>query len=165
MFSMSDGASISLLHSGATLYVAVAGTEVGSVNVLIATDEEVRILHSSAALGSALYEKAPGEWELIHGFNWCCRIRSNDAARLALLEEEGWQANIGFVGDPGVVEYQITVPWSGASLAVSSIRDREDMGFWPSNLPEQARSQLAGVPPAVRAYDIALWPVVTPAGG
>jgi len=165
VFPMSDGASISLMYSDGSLYLAVAGDEIGSVNVLIGSEDDVWILHSSAALGSALYEKGTERWELVHGFSWCCRSRRDDEARLVLLEEEGWQANIGFTGDPGTVEYQIAVPWQGASLAVSSIRDQEDMGFWPADLTEEARLELVGVPPEVRAYDIALWPVLTPAGG
>lgn len=160
---MSDGASILLMHRDATLYLAVAGDEIGSINVLIASEEEVRILHSSAALGSALYEKGSGRWELVHGFSWCCRSRDDDQGRRALLDEEGWQANIGFTGDPGTVEYQIAVPWQGAALAVSSVRDQEDMGFWPADLPEAARLELVGVPPQERTYDTGLWPILTPA--
>jgi hypothetical protein len=160
-FPMSDGAAVRLMYEDETLYVAVEGDELGAVNVVMAADDEIWILHSSAALGSALYEPGSGEWLLTHGFNWCCRDRSDESRRLALLEEEGWQANIGFTGDPGTVEYQIAIPWHGASIAVSSIRDDDDTGFWPADLSAEARDQLLGVPPATRLFDSAEWYVLT----
>lgn len=160
-FPMSDGAAVGLMHHDETLYVAVEGDDIGAVNVVMATDDEIWILHSSAALGSALYEPGSGEWELTHGFNWCCRDRTDESRRQALLEEEGWQANIGFTGDPGIVEYQIAIPWDGVSIAISSIRDEDDTGFWPADLSAEARGQLLGPPPATRVFNRAEWYVLT----
>lgn len=163
VFEMSDGATLQLMHSAETLYVAVAGTEIGAVNVLIGTSDAIMILHSSAALGSARYKPASDEWELTHGFGWCCRDRTDDTARLDLLDEEGWQANIGFTGDPGIVEYQITLPWHGAAMAVSSIRDDDDTGFWPLELSAAAREHLLGAPPDSRSYETGDWYTIEPA--
>lgn len=159
-FSMSDGIYIDLMQAAGTLYVAVEGNEVGAVNVVIATAAEVWILHSSAALGSALYKPDTEVWQLVHGFGWCCRDRNNDTDRLALLDEEGWQANIGSTGGPGIVEYQIALPWQGSSIAVSSIRDEDDTGFWPTDLSDEARLQLLGPPPPTRAFNTGEWRVL-----
>lgn len=159
-FEMSDGAQIALMEAAGTLYVAVAGTEVGAVNVVIGNSEFVWILHSSAALGSALYESGADQWELSHGYSWCCRDRNDVSARLELLAEERWQANIGWTGDPGVVEYEIGMPWQGSSIAVSSIRDEADKGFWPADLSEEARSQLLGRPPQTTLFNMTEWLVL-----
>lgn len=163
VFEMSDGAALRVMYSGETLYVAVAGADIGAVNVVMGTGETILILHSSAALGSALYEPGPAGWDLTYGFSWCCRDRNDETARPNLLAEEGWQANIGFTGDPGVVEYQITIPWRGSSIAVSSIRDDDDKGFWPLELSANARQQLLGAPPDTRSYETGDWYTIEPA--
>lgn len=160
-FTMSDGAQLRAMYHGQSLYLAVGGEEIGAVNVVLGTDEEIQILHSSAALGSALYQPGEGQWQLTHGFSWCCRDRNLDTERQSLLDEEGWQANIGFAGDPGVVEYQIDFPWQGSAMVVSSIRSEGDFGVWPASLSTEAQLQLFGAPPDTRSYDTATWPVLT----
>jgi hypothetical protein len=163
-FEMSDATPIRLMQNDGTLYLSVEGTELGSVNVVMALDDEIWILHSSAALGSALYESGPDEWELVHGFNWCCRDGGDTAGRLALLEEEGWQANIGFTGTPGIVEYEIASPWAGALVAVSSVRSDEHNGFWPADLSIEAGLQLIGAPQPTRAFNTPEWALLQTAG-
>jgi hypothetical protein len=137
-FEMSDATPIRLMQNDGTLYLSVEGTELGSVNVVMALDDEIWILHSSAALGSALYESGPDEWELVHGFNWCCRDGGDTAGRLALLEEEA-------------------SPWAGALVAVSSVRSDEHNGFWPADLSNEARLQLIGAPQPTRAFNTPEW--------
>jgi hypothetical protein len=159
-FLMSDGVSIGLMQADATLYLAVGGDELAAVNVVIASDDGVWILHSSAALGSALYIPGSDHWQLSHGFSWCCRDGNDDSGRLGVLDEEGWQANIGYAGDPGIVEYQIEIPWQGASLAVSSTRADDETGFWPADLSKEARLQLLGPPPPTRLFNTEEWYIV-----
>jgi len=154
---MSDGASIHLMHSGETLYIAVVSSEVGAVNVLIATAEDVSILHSSAALGSAVYLPGGDAWELDHGFSWCCRSASDESSRQTLFENENWEANIGYAGEPGTVEYAIALPWRGSAIAISTIREGGDTGFWPAELSPEAADQLLGVPPPERQFSIEEW--------
>ena len=95
---MSDGAPLHLQQANGVLYVAVEGSDLGAVNIILATDADVWILHSSAALGSARYVPGSSVWSLDHGFSWCCRRGSDDSARAALFAAEGWEANIGFTG-------------------------------------------------------------------
>ena len=52
--AMTDGNQLHWMHSGDTLYVALEGGDLGAVNLAIETGGEVWVLHSSAALGSAL---------------------------------------------------------------------------------------------------------------
>ena len=162
---MSDGASLLVQYMNGTLYVAVAGDDVGSVNVIIGTESEVQILHSSAALGSARYVPGTSGWSLDHGFSWCCRRGSTDSARATLFAEEGWEANIGYAGDPGIVEYAIAIPWAEATMAVSSLRSDDDMGFFPADLSAEARSQLVGVPPSERVFSTDEWVRLQPGSG
>lgn len=145
--------------------MALESGAVGAVNLVINTVDETWILHSSAALGSALYVPGDGIWELSHGFDWCCRSATDDSARLLLLEEEGWQANIGFTGDEGIVEYEVTLPWNGASVAVSYLTDSETSAFWPVDLSNEAREQLVGPPPPERSFNLVEWYTLVPIDG
>lgn len=155
--TMTDGSSVLWMRHGRTLYLAVDGSALGAVNLALAIDDEIWFLHSSAALGSARYQRSLPEWTLAHGFSWCCRSATDSTARLALLEEEGWQANIGFTGDEGVVEYQVDLPWNGALAAVSFQTESADPAFWPEDLTAAAREDLVGPPPDTRSFDLNEW--------
>ena len=51
--AMSNDDTLHWMQDDHTLYMALEGTELGAVNLVIATDDELWILHSSAALGSS----------------------------------------------------------------------------------------------------------------
>ena len=155
--TMTDDSVLHWMHDENTLYMALESGAVGAVNLLISTADETLILHSSAALGSALYVFVSGVWELSHGFDWCCRSATNDSDRLLLLDEQGWQANIGFAGDEGIVEYEVTLPWDGAFVAVSYLTDTKTSAFWPADLSSEARDHLIGPPPPERNFNLDEW--------
>ncbi len=163
--TMSDDSSLHWMHSDHVLYVALESIAVGAINLAIATDDEVWVLHSSAALGSALYPPGDGIWELSHGFDWCCRSATDDSARLTLLAEEGWQANIGFTGDDGIVEYEVGLPWEGAAVAVSYLTDSETSAFWPTDLSSEAREQLVGPRSNDVTFNLDEWYTLAPVDG
>lgn len=142
--TMSDGSSIYAILTGETLFAAVDTGGIGAVNLALATEEEIWILHSSAALGSARYVRGHPDWVLAHGFSWCCRSSTDDTERKVLLADEGWQANIGFEGDEGVVEFEVDLTWQGSALAVSFVTGTGTEAFWPADLSPAAQEQLVG---------------------
>ena len=154
---MTDGSPLAWMRSGDTLYVALRGHSLGAVNLAIAIDRELWILHSSAALGSMLYIEDDGVWTLAHDFEWCCRGANNEAARLALIEDEGWQANIGFAGDPGIVEYEVTLPWIDAAAAVAYRTENADPEFWPTDLTPEAAAELISPFPEEASFRLGEW--------
>lgn len=154
---MTDGSPLLWMHDGEALYAALDGSRIGAVNLAVASDSEIWILHSSAALGSALYRAEGSAWGLDHEFVWCCRSATDDTARLALLAEEGWQATIGFTGDEGVVEYQVNLPWAGARVAVSFQTESTAPAFWPEDLTAPAQEDLIGRPPDTEDFDLDEW--------
>lgn len=158
--SMTNGSPLHWMYSDETLYVALEGGELGAVNLAIATGDETWILHSSAALGSALYTREESTWLLTHGFSWCCRSTTDDAGRRALLSEEGWQANIGFAGDTGVVEYEVVVPWVGSLVAVSYQTETSDPAYWPTDLSSEAEADLVGPWPEAEDFHLDEWYVL-----
>lgn len=161
---MSNDDMLLWMYSDDTLYVAVDGSDLGAVNLVFASAEEMWVLHSSAALGSSLYVPGDSVWEESHGYTWCCRDPNDDTARLGLLDREGWQANIGFTGDVGVVEYQVTMPWARAAVAVSSFTESNDPAYWPTDLSPEAREQLTGSRWSDPDFTLDEWWTIIPAG-
>jgi len=161
--SMTDGSTLQWMHSGETLYVALQGHSLGAVNVALATGSELWILHSSAALGSVRYSEDDETWTLVHDFTWCCRSTTDDTARLALLEDEGWQATIGFTGDPGTVEYEVTLSWIDAATAVSYQTEGAEPAFWPTELTAEATADLIGPFPDETPFHLGEWYQLAPA--
>ncbi len=161
--TMTDGSTLHWMRSDETLYVALRGHSLGAVNLTIAAADELWIMHSSAALGSVLYTADGDAWTRTHDFDWCCRSATDDTARLALLENEGWQANIGFADDPGTVEYEVALPWTDAAVAVSYQTEESDPAFWPADLTTEATAELIGPFPDERQFHLGGWYHLAPA--
>lgn len=153
---MNDGTEVRFLQNDGYVYVAIAGAEVGAVNVLLAAGDVVRVLHSSAALGSALYERDGDAWVLVSDFDWCCRSGTDDTARTELLTREGWQASIGYAGEAGHVEYQVLME-DGSFVAISSVRRDGTAAVWPADLGEEARRPLYGAREELESFDFSGW--------
>jgi hypothetical protein len=162
--SMSDGSLLYWMYRGTTLSVAIAGSDLGAINLAIAGPDDVWVLHSSAALGSLHYTAEPSGWTQVSGFTWCCRSSADPAERLALVEAEGWQANIGFAGDAGVVEYEVLLPWVDHKVAISYQTEAGAPVFWPAELSEEAQRQLIGPWPDHQLFNVAEWPALVLAG-
>ena len=72
---LSDGSDLYLMQDDGFVYVGIAasGADSGVGSLCIAQGGQVKILHSSAALGTAVYEKDGQAWQLIQPFSWRCR--------------------------------------------------------------------------------------------
>ena len=96
--TFSDGSELFLMYSEGYLYLGIRSNtpEMIAGNIFIDRGDEITIPHSSAALGTAIYEKGTGGWQQTQGFIWCCRRTDNgetaQAERDAFLEEEHWVA-------------------------------------------------------------------------
>jgi hypothetical protein len=141
--TMDDGMQLRFLQSGGYVYVGIAAAEIGAANLLVAAGDVVRVLHSSAALGSARYEPDFGVWALTKDFDWCCRDVADVESRADLLAREGWQANIGYAGTSGHVEYQVLIE-DGSPVALSYVLRDGTVAVWPADLDEAARQSLYG---------------------
>jgi len=102
-------------HVDGFLYLGVRGQTRSQIvgNVHIARGDEVRILHASHALGSAVYVRDGEAWRLSRPFVWKCRaLGFADSAveqRSAFLEEQGWLASVVRLGLSENMEYQIAI--------------------------------------------------------
>jgi hypothetical protein len=143
---MSGGGELLLMHDGGYLYLGVRAKAEPVTSICIDQGERVSILHSSAALGTAIYEQGDAEWEMIQDFEWCCReITDSPQAqenRSEHLEQNDWLASNGRMGTPEDVEFKIYMPEGQLRLAVTSIGapDYEEIGWWPAEMTDDCRN-------------------------
>ena len=145
------------------LYVGINSDKIGAVNLaFIREDNRVWILHSSAALGSAIYEERIEDWELAQDFSWCCRNTLVFTERDELFQEEGWQANIGYQGTEGQVEYQVAVEGEEIQAALMYLYadGSEGFSYWPDQLSDEAIGQLQGRRKNPESFSVEEWVTV-----
>jgi hypothetical protein len=161
---MDDGTVLLWLRAGGDLYLGVRGDTMGSVNLLVAGDDRIRVLHSSAALGSAVYEARPdGVWHLTRDFEWCCRNPSDREEADLLWDDEGWTATIGPAGHRGEVEFRVALHTGDLRVAVSLVDAAGRAAVWPQGLHPDAVESLYGIRLAEETFMVETWVSVAPA--
>jgi formylglycine-generating enzyme required for sulfatase activity len=126
--TFADGNEIRLMQAGEFLYLGLRAKESGTIagNVFIKQDDQIRILHSSAALGTAKFIKEDMHWQKVQDFSWRCRSTGNSQSdrdeRVDFLLEENWLAANGRMGTPNELEYQIKIPNQSFKMAVVYIK-------------------------------------------
>jgi Tol biopolymer transport system component len=135
-----------LMHHGGYLYVGIRSENLGLGSVCVYWDDEISILHSSAALGTAVYRRADTGWLKIRDFSWTNREISNSQQALEKrsehLEREDWLASNGRMGINNEMEYQIAMTNDKIRLAVTYLLspDYETTDFWPDTLGTGCRN-------------------------
>jgi len=153
--ALSDGSELFMMQDDNYLYLGIRSitSEMIGANVFVKEGGHVRILHTSAALGTAVYQQNTDIWQQTQAFDWQCRDTSNsDAAqakRAACLEENRWMAANSYMGDPNQLEYQIENSGPLQRIAVSVFRSSspDERAFWPLTLNDDTiRPNPGGLP-------------------
>jgi hypothetical protein len=164
--NLSDGSELFLMQDGDYLYLAVRSVmpEMIGANVFIADGNQVRILHTSAALGTAVYQQNDDTWQKTHDFDWQCRSTgdstSAQAERAAYLLENGWLAANSRMGTPNELEYQIKLPSAPPyRIAVSVFRSSvpDERVIWPHSLTDATTRPNPGGLPAEMDFALEQW--------
>jgi hypothetical protein len=99
---LEGGGTVHLMFGDRLLYVGIRGPAAGTAHVCVGSSDEVRILHVSAAVGSALYRQSGGAWTLQSPFSWSLRETALTGApaeaRTAYLKKEGWVGTVSRMG-------------------------------------------------------------------
>ena len=125
------------------------------------------MVHSSAALGTAIYAHSANGWRLTRPFAWRCRNQADtaklQAERSAFLQEEHWLANTALTGTPGEMEYQIAMPTGSMRLAVTfnRVSDHAHLG-WPTTLADDSLNPdlTGGDAPETAQFSLGDWMTV-----
>lgn len=160
-----DGSEVYLMVSGGDLFLAIRAVGGGMIagNVFLEEGDQISILHTSAALGTALYQKDGGQYRKIKDFSWCCRSKiDNEASRLVREEfftEEGWLGVNSFLGTENELEYRISLAGQPEKIAVNFIHadGEEDKQVWPVDLEDGVSLPSSGGFPDLIEFSIEEW--------
>jgi hypothetical protein len=142
--TFADGSELLLMHDQGYLYLGIRSNTPEMIvgNIHLNQGDEIRILHTSAALGTAVYQRGAESWQQTQAFNWRCR-RTDDsdaaqAERDAFLQDEGWVSVNSRGGTPNELEYKIQVAGKSIRLAANLLRSSaaNDKVPWPSDLDD-----------------------------
>ena len=164
-----DESQLFLMHAGGYLYLGIRAKPEPVTSICVDQIDQVSILHSSAALGTAIYQKGGAIWEQVKDFEWCCRDttdspQAQEALQTHLLQA-GWVANNGRMGNSDEVEFQIAIEADSLRLAVNSIGapNYGTVISWPAALGDDCSSldMIGGPIPEQAQFSIEEWVTVT----
>jgi hypothetical protein len=165
--TFADGNEIRLMQTGEFLYLGLRAKESGTIagNVFIQQDDQIQILHSSAALGTATFIKEDMHWQKVQDFSWRCRSTGDSQSaryeRADFLLEENWLAANGRMGTPNELEYQITIPDRNFHMAVVYIKAYPpyEKIAWPDMLKDDSIQPSQGGLPEEMQFSLEQWMV------
>ena len=166
--TFSDGSELLLVRDEGYLYLGIrANTQEMIVgNVFIERGDEIVILHSSAALGTAAYQKEVDRWQQTRGFVWRCRDAGDSQAaraeRAAFLGEERWLADNSQMGAPNELEFQIEMANETQRMAVNFVRaSNPNVKIpWPNDLDDDCIKPTIGGMPAQLHFSLHKWATI-----
>jgi hypothetical protein len=152
--SLINGGEVTVRRDGAILHVSIVGPRAGLASLCVGDATQVRILHASAAVGDALFEKADGGWKLKHGFEWRLRdaapgstaaaasvptsASANDPE--AYFAEKGWVANADRGGSaPRNFRIRITDRTQYLGVTFLAVGAPMTVSYWPATLDDDCR--------------------------
>ena len=171
--AISEASELLFMHDGEYLYLGIRAGEVGVGSICVDQGDKVKVLHSSMALGTAVYEQREG-WRVSSRFSWSCSDASDSpqaqAERTEHLETYHWLASNMSMGNPGEMEFQIAMPEGELRLAVTYLQaggggGGEEIVWWPADLPHggcRDANLIQAHEPNVLQFSPENWVVFTP---
>lgn len=165
LYYFEDGSELFLTINGGYLFLAVRTGIPDRIagNVFVQKGDQIAIYHTSAALGTAVYQNAGEKWIKTEDFDWCCRSRidSEDARtnREHFLGQEGWLGVNSFLGNKNEFEYKIQLSGSEVYLAVNFLSaDTPGLKYvWPTDIVDGPAQPVDGGLPEQMEFDPVKW--------
>jgi Tol biopolymer transport system component len=134
---LATAGELMLMHADGYLYLGIRSRAMGFGSICTIEDDQISILHSSAGLGTAVFERDGEDWRRIRQFSYCC-WGVNQTELDGFLQREAWVASVGPRDEPDQMEYQIQVTDGELTLAVVYIDDFsfETALYWPDHLDD-----------------------------
>ena len=142
---LAGGGDVSLREQQGVLHVTVTGPGAGLASLCVADDTRVRILHASAAVGEATYERSGESWALKSTFDFKLRDTRtgppSEQERAGYFSASGWVANASRAGDPKR-EFRIRLSEAVHFLGVTFFTTNEPMtvSYWPASMDDDCRA-------------------------
>lgn len=165
LFHFEDGSELFMLRSGEYLYlgIRVIPSEMIAGNVFLNDGNQISILHTSAALGTAIYQEDGDTWRKIQDFEWCCRSRIESEAaqedREIFFNQNGWLGINSFLGNENELEYQILLSGSVQNFAVNfvSADNPDKRQIWPVDVVDGPAQPIEGGFPEMMDFIPEYW--------
>ncbi len=131
------GGTMMLMHDDGYLYLGIRSSAMGFGSICSFENDQISILHSSAGLGTAIYERDAQGWQRIQQFSYCCWGASQSELD-DFLQKEAWVSSVGTRGAPEEMEYQIAMEEGSLTLAVVYVDDLSFKSalYWPETLDD-----------------------------
>ena len=163
--TFADGSHLLLLQAADFIYLGIRAHDPGLIagNIFLSRGVEIAIMHSSAALGTAIYQQGADGWQQVQDFTWRCRNTSDSESarveRAEFLQDEGWLAANGLMGTPNELEYQIKIPDQDFHLAVVYIKSEYpyEKVPWPVILNDDSIQPSSGGLPTLMQFSPLQW--------
>lgn len=140
---LGGGTNLYLKHDGEDLLIATQSPQISLVDVCILRGEQVRVFHSSASLGTAVYSRQGETWARITDFTWMLRDGSAVAPedREKHLAEFGWVASTVGLGN-ATREFRLRRAALQPSdrIAVAVYSPVSGMSTWPTAVKDGCAS-------------------------
>jgi len=164
-----DGGELLLMHNEGYLFLGIRANTPDMIvgNIFVERGDEIAVLHTSAALGTAIYQIDGDVWQQTQGFSWCCRsTNSNDAAqaeRDVFLQQEHWVSINTRMGTPQELEYQIEMTGETLRLAVTFMMSSgtNQKFSWPNDLTDACMQSFEGGFPLQLQFSSDTWETIT----
>lgn len=165
IWNLEGGGQLYLLTAGEHLFLAVRALPPGMIagNVFLSAGNEIKVLHSSAALGTVVFQQDGDTWQKIKDFEWCCRSRVDDQssreARTAFYDREGWLGANSFLGAENELEYKIRLEGSESAVALNYLWADGSAAkqVWPAGLSDGISWPSEGGFPDVMEFSPGKW--------
>ena len=142
---LAGGGDVIVRAEPGALHVTVTGPRAGLASLCVADDTTVRILHASAAVGEALYERSDDTWVLKSKFDFKLRESRTgpptEQERNEYFSAMGWVANASRTGDVKR-EFRIRLSDAVRFLGVTFFTTSEPMAVshWPAAMEDDCRA-------------------------
>ena len=141
---MIGGGEVTLQQDGDELRMTVTGPRAGLASLCVGNESRVRILHASAALGEATYERSADRWVLKSGFEFKLRDTRtgppSDADRALYLSTMGWVANASRAGDaPRAFTVRLTERIRFVGVTFLATGEPMALSHWPASMDDGCR--------------------------
>lgn len=147
---LAGGGEVLLLRRGDMIYLAVHGASTGLASLCVGNAKTVSILHSSAALGTAIYDRAGDGWQRQKNFEFVVRDSPrtgppSDDVNQKHMQEWGWLSNPSHRGSP-VREFAIRLTPERQFLGVAYVTtDGEgSVASWPRSMRDDCAALRLG---------------------
>lgn len=143
--ALDGGGEAWLMERDGATWVALRSERRAVGSLCMSDGSTIWILHASAALGTATYEREGNGWRIGRRFEWKVREGASEQEKRDYLAANGWLANADREStDPR--EYEIRLPAGVNRLAIGLLHLDEPMSvsYWPESVGDDCRSVAIG---------------------